>query len=44
MGGMGGLMDPSHMATLMQNPAIQTMMQQMLSSPEFIQQVSTISI
>lgn len=42
IGGMGGLppgMDPSQVATMMQNPQMQQMMQQMMSDPNFIQQV-----
>jgi hypothetical protein len=35
----GGVPDPSQMATMMQNPMMRQMMEQMLSDPNFIQQV-----
>lgn len=42
MGGMGG-MDPAQMATMMQNPMVQQMMQQMLQDPNAIQQMSAMN-
>lgn len=36
----GGMFDLNTMTQLLQNPAIQSMMQQMMSSPEFLQQMA----
>jgi hypothetical protein len=44
LGGLGGMgMSPEQMGTVMQNPMVQQMMQQMFSNPELVEQVRTTS-
>ncbi len=44
MGGMGGMgMDPQQMAAMMQNPAMQQMMQQMMADPHTLDQMAAMN-